>query len=163
GQTYAGGWTYHCPPAAGDEARRLTELLKQRELKGGREMPKKKKPEDGANRELPKEIQEQLKRLAPPKAVAPQPGAGGGAGNPYEALWAIPGAEADNPNTQFAALALWVARRNGMPVEEALLRTERRFRNAQHQDGGWTYLNTNLAMPAGWSFPPAMTCSGLIG
>src|SRR5205807_5044149 len=101
GQTAAGGWTYHCPSAAGDEVRRLTDSLKKRELKGGREIPKKKKPEDGVNRELPKEIQEQLRKIAPPKAVAPQPGAGGGAGNPYEPLLAISRAEGDNSNTQF--------------------------------------------------------------
>jgi hypothetical protein len=50
-----------------------------------------------------------------------------------------------------------------MPVEDALGRIEKRFRQAQHPDGGWTYINTALPLPADWSFPPAMTCSGLIG
>jgi hypothetical protein len=161
GQTAYGGWTYTCPPAPGDEIRRLTDLVQKRnELKGGREMPKKKKLEDGARRELPKEIQDQLGKIRPPAANQI---AGIGGGDSQEALLGLSRTEGDNSNTQFAALALWVARRSGMPVEEVLARIERRFRRAQHQDGGWTYLNTTATLPASWSFPPAMTCAGLIG
>jgi hypothetical protein len=160
GQTGAGGWTYNCPSMGGDEDRRLMDLLKKRnELKGAREMPKKKKLEEGVRPELPKEIQAMLRNITPPKPINPQPGAGGGTA----ALLAISNAEGDNSNTQFAALALWVARRNGMPVEDALMRVESRFRRAQHQDGGWNYVNTTQPMPPDWSFPAAMTCSGLIG
>jgi hypothetical protein len=161
GQTYAGGWTYHCPQANADEVKRLTEIVKKRnELRAGVEPPKKKKFEEGMKRELPKEIQNQLRNL--PRPAAPQQQ--GQAGNlPTDALLAQSHTEGDNSNTQFAALALWVARRNGMPVEEALSRVERRYRQAQHQDGGWTYINTTMALPSQWSFPPAMTCSGLIG
>jgi len=50
-----------------------------------------------------------------------------------------------------------------MPVEEALSRIEKRFRSTQRQDGGWIYVNTTAPLPSEWSFPPAMTCSGLIG
>jgi hypothetical protein len=167
GQNAYGGWTYHCPPAGTDETRRLTDLLKKRnELKGGREMPKKKKLEEGVKIELPKEIRDLLDKIQRPKAINPQPAAGGGGGGGLEAtneLLGISAAEGDNSNTQFAALALWVARRNGMPVDEALGRIEKRFRQAQHPDGGWTYLNTSLPIPPHWSYPPAMTCSGLIG
>lgn len=164
GQTAAGGWSYTCPSVGAEENRRLTDLLKKRnELKAGQEMPKKKKLEDGAPRELPKEIQAQLRNITPPKPVNPQPGAGGAGGLPTDSLLAISRAEGDNSNTQFAALALWVARRNGMPVEDALMRVESRFRRTQHPDGGWTYVNTTQPLPRDWSFPPAMTCSGLIG
>jgi hypothetical protein len=45
----------------------------------------------------------------------------------------------DNSNTQFAMLALWVARRYGMPVDRALVGTELRFRQTQHKNGGWSY------------------------
>lgn len=45
----------------------------------------------------------------------------------------------DNSNTQFAALALWVARRHGVPVDRALQITELRFRQSQHPDGTWGY------------------------
>jgi len=161
GQTGAGGWTYHCPSGGGDENRRLTDLLKKRrELRAGTEMPKKNKLEEGAKRELPKEIQAQLRNLAPPKAVNPQ-AAGGGLAT--DALLAISNVEGDNSNTQFATLALWVSRRSGMPVEDALMRVDSRFRRTQHPDGGWTYVFTNRPLPRDWSFPPAMTCSGLIG
>ncbi len=69
GQKAAGGWTYQCPSIAGDEVRRLTDQLKrQNELRGGKEMPKKKNLEEGAKRELPKEIQDQLRKIAPPAA-----------------------------------------------------------------------------------------------
>jgi hypothetical protein len=163
GQKAAGGWTYQCPSISADEVRRLTDQLKrQNELHGGKEPPKKKDPDQGAKRELPKEIQNQLRNITPPVAQPmQQPVVGAGGGD--NALLAMSGVEGDNSNTQFAALALWVARRNGMPVEEALLRVEKRFRNAQHPDGGWTYINTTQPIRRDWSFPPAMTCSGLIG
>jgi len=162
GQTAAGGWTYTCPIPHGGEVRRLTDLVQKRnEFKAGREMPKKKKVEEG-QRELPKEIQDLLNKIRPP-AANPQQIAGIGGGASQDALLGLSRIEGDNSNTQFAALALWVARRSGMPVEDALVRIERRFRRAQHQDGGWTYLNTTAPLPETWSFPPAMTCAGLIG
>jgi hypothetical protein len=162
GQTGEGGWTYHCPSVGGDEIRRLNDLVKKRhELKGGKELPKKKKLEDGPLPALPKEVQAQLRELAPPKPVDPK--ALGPFRIPTDALLAQGHAEGDNSNTQFAALALWVSRRSGMPVEEALQRVDNRFRKAQHQDGGWSYINTNQALPSEWSLPSAMTCSGLIG
>jgi hypothetical protein len=162
GQKAAGGWSYQCPAIPADEVRRLTDQLKrQNELRGGKEMPKKKNPEEGAPRELPKEIQAQLRRITPPAAQPMQPVAGGN--NPTDALLAISGVEGDNSNTQFATLALWVARRNGMPVEDALMRVDSRFRRTQHPDGGWTYISTTQPLPRDWSFPAAMTCSGLIG
>src|SRR5207249_10809808 len=113
GQTAAGGWTYHCSfPVGADETRRLTDLLQKRnELKGGREMPKKKKFEEGVDRELPKEIQEQLRKIVPPKAAAQQPM--GRPGIPAETILAISHTEGDNSNTQFAALARSEERRVG--------------------------------------------------
>src|SRR6266852_3772688 len=125
GQTAAGGWTYFCPSVGADETRRLTDSLQKRnELKGGREMPKKKKFEEGVDRELPKEIQDQLRKIVPPKAAAQQPPMGR-PGIPAETILAISHIEGDNSNTQFAALALWVARRSGMPVAETLMRIEK--------------------------------------
>jgi len=64
--------------------------------------------------------------------------------------------EGDNSNTQFATLALWVARRHKQPVDEVLTRVERRFRAMQHPDGGWGYT-------AGSATTPPMTCAGLLG
>jgi HEAT repeats/Prenyltransferase and squalene oxidase repeat len=64
--------------------------------------------------------------------------------------------EGDNSNTQFATLALWVARRHKQPVDETLTRAEKRFRAMQHPDGGWGYT-------AGATTTPPMTCAGLLG
>ena len=78
-----------------------------------------------------------------------QSGAPGGFGGPT-------GIDGDNSNTQFATLALWVARRHKQPVDQALLGLERRFRGAQHADGGWGY---TTVLPT----TPPMTCAGLLG
>jgi hypothetical protein len=63
----------------------------------------------------------------------------------------------DNSNTQFATLALWVARRHDLPVDRALDLAARRFRLTQVVDGRWRYTN-----PAGRLSMP-MTGAGLIG
>ena len=74
----------------------------------------------------------------------------------------------DNSNTQFATLALWVARRHGLPVDHALARIDSRFRHSQGADGGWGYryaagggshfgihLCDKLLKPLAQSFPTA--------
>src|SRR5205814_1064799 len=72
----------------------------------------------------------------------------------------------DNSNTQFAVLALWAARRHGIPVENALSRTTLRFRNSQNGDGGWGYRPEGSGLTAGLGFggsTPSMICAGLLG
>jgi hypothetical protein len=63
----------------------------------------------------------------------------------------------DNSNTQFAMLALWVARRHGLPVDDALAKVEDRFRESQHAGGGWGYSQGEPEPRA------SMTCAGLLG
>lgn len=63
----------------------------------------------------------------------------------------------DNSNTQFAMMALWVARRYNVPVEKTMALVDQRFLTSQHQDGGWGY-QYNLT-----GTTPSMTCVGLIG
>jgi hypothetical protein len=63
----------------------------------------------------------------------------------------------DNSNTQFASLALWVARRHGLLVDAALARIDQRFRNSQLANGTWSYSGNTVITS------PAMTCSGLTG
>jgi hypothetical protein len=163
-----GGWSYTCPPIADVEALRLSKLLGQRnELKGRRDLPM---PGQGKRtvRDLAPEIRQQLALI-----TRIQQGAGLGFGR-----------ITDNSNTQFATLALWVARRYGLPVDEALARVEKRFRESQHSDGGWPYCSS-LAALTGPATPPgaspaaaagpgggmgmampstaAMTCAGLLG
>lgn len=64
----------------------------------------------------------------------------------------------DNSNTQFAMLALWAARRHNVPVENALLLCEKRFRASQHTSGGWAYHFGKEGRQT-----PSMTCVGLLG
>lgn len=63
----------------------------------------------------------------------------------------------DNSNSQFALLALWAARRHGVPVERSLLLADRRFARMQATDGTWSYRGSH---PGGSA---AMTCVGLLG
>jgi hypothetical protein len=67
----------------------------------------------------------------------------------------------DNSNTQFATLALWVARRHHLNVDRTLAAVEKRFRHSQNEDGGWGY------KAGGWGgmggSTASMTCAGLLG
>jgi hypothetical protein len=80
----------------------------------------------------------------------------------------------DNSNTQFAILALWVARRHGIAVDRTMALAEQHFRKTQMAkqddpakdnldlDGSW-YYDRNGA--PGWrnsSRWPSMTCAGLL-
>src|SRR5262249_13996781 len=77
-----------------------------------------------------------------------------------------------NSNTQFAILALWVARRYGLPVGGALGMAEKHFRASVNPDGGWGYVVADLGgrpgvgmggVTNGAGSTPAMTCAGLLG
>lgn len=64
----------------------------------------------------------------------------------------------DNSNTQFGLIALWVAKRHGVPVGDALELIGKRFLSTQSAaDGGWGYT------PGGGNSTPAMTCAGVLG
>ncbi|HJT77775.1 MAG TPA: hypothetical protein VJ739_11290, partial [Gemmataceae bacterium] len=100
------------------------------------------------------------------------------AGTPLPPDWdqaaAVP-KDWDNSNTQFALLALWVARRHRVPIERSIALAEDHFRGTQlgHQDdpegnnldmdGSWYYARSG---ETGWhnsSRWPSMTCAGLLG
>jgi hypothetical protein len=143
-----GGWTYDCPSLPEREVKRLRTLLgHRRELVATGKLPETPKGRRQV-KDLPKEIQAQLQQI----------NRAGGGGLSFRHV--------DNSNTQFAVLALWVARRQGIPVEAALQRVEKRFRATQNADGGWSYLASQAGMPgrpllAGST--PSMTCAGLLG
>jgi hypothetical protein len=153
GQNESGGWTYSCPTGGKMQEQWLTELIKQHDAKKRDPADKERRRnadqgDKNEPRRLPFEIQEQLRLLRlgakPPVAIA------------------APGAirmVADNSNTQFATLALWVARRHGLPVDSALTQVEKRFSFTQQLDGGWIY-RPDIRPPAP---SPAMTCAGLTG
>jgi hypothetical protein len=62
----------------------------------------------------------------------------------------------DNSNSQFAMLALWAARRHGVPTTQALMLANQRFTISQNADNGWGY-----HMQLGSK--DTMTCVGLLG
>jgi hypothetical protein len=66
----------------------------------------------------------------------------------------------DNSNSQFAALALWAARRRGVPMTRSLNLLVYRYRTSQNEDGSWTYRYRNAGGPPDSG---AMTCVGLLG
>lgn len=131
GQSIDGGWSYSCPPIAEEEVARLRGTIRNRsELKSG-SVPRGKR----TVRDLPREIQQQLTLV---NRVA-QPQGGGAVGGRVGT---------DNSNTQFATLALWVSRRHGLPVDNALARIDTRYRRTQSPDGTWSY------------FPPMIPLGG---
>jgi hypothetical protein len=152
GQDAMGGWDYDCPGVSETEKRRLQANVDQRkELIGRREQPK---PSGRRTyKDLPEEIRQQVVEVERIAAVGEKPPV-----------------RADNSNTQFAGLALWVGRRQGLPVERTLDRLGRRFRQTQNEDGGWAY----TVVARGPNMPPpgpnffhsrstaSMTCAGLI-
>jgi hypothetical protein len=71
----------------------------------------------------------------------------------------------DNSNTQFAMIALWVARRHGVPVTQSMEMIERRFQLSQVPTGAWGYTFPTTSPPRDdnhYTYP-AMTCAGLLG
>ncbi len=144
GQSTTGGWGYSVP----------TDLLDQNELKrlsddvGSRAVLKTKpdfgRPDPDGNRAKRELSPETRKKL---EIIATHPMGEGEVGL------------SDNSNTQFAIFALWVARRHGLPVENAIGRLVQRFRASQNADGGWDYVGVG---GVGVS-RPTMTCAGLIG
>src|SRR5262249_35080087 len=76
-----------------------------------------------------------------------------------KAVKGVPQDGADNSNTQFAILALWVARKYELPLESTFARIEERFRRSQLPSGGWAYrFQPSVDWPNG-----SMACVGLLG
>jgi hypothetical protein len=74
-----------------------------------------------------------------------------------------PGWRSDNSNTQFAALALWVAHRHGVAIGQTAELLGDRFRRSQQPEpeDGWPYCPADGTVNVSdW---PTMTCSGLLG
>jgi hypothetical protein len=149
GQNADGGWHYHCPNVPETEARRLTGLLKERaELNTA---PLSATAVDTTRverqRKVTSEIQEQIARIVRNTTDhRPEKGTD------------------DNSNTQFAVMALWVARRHNLPTDPALMLINARFRSSQSADGGWDYRYHNTSTgKAGGHSTATMTCAGLLG
>lgn len=145
GQTSSGGWNYRSPPVPDAEVRRLQAKLASRKELIGRRNPPRPEGVKRTAKDLSPEIQQQLALLQRMGRSTIEMGS-------------------DNSNTQFATLALWVARRYGLPVEDALQRVGRRFRNSQHSDGSWSYFGPDMRVRGPMAHSTAsMTCAGLLG
>jgi hypothetical protein len=151
GQNTRGGWNYDCPDVPDLKARRLASLFKQRAELRTRPRPgdpprKPNKADDAervvTSRQLTEEIRQQIQVIN--RANGRRTDAG----------------RDDNSNTQFAVLALWVARRHGLPTEDALKLVDHRFRKTQNGDGGWDYM---AHTSHNGRSTPTMTCAGLLG
>jgi len=76
----------------------------------------------------------------------------------------------DNSITQFAVLALWVARRHDVPIERTAAQVGERFRKSQAPSGP-DPMGNNLNLDGSWFYEgssnssswPSMTCAGLLG
>jgi hypothetical protein len=135
-QCMDGGWTYQVPPLVlmgmmkNGEQKRLETLIANR--KGGAGHPKlPRKVTD-----LAQQIRAQLAMLRPNML-----------------------GQADNSNTQFAMIALWVAKRYGLPAQKALQAVQAHFERSQAEDGSWAYMNR----PGITQRSNAMACAGLLG
>jgi hypothetical protein len=152
GQNGDHGWTYNCPPLPERDQKRLQEHVAKLLADGPRKLPEK--PAADAKPRDPKLVHADILKEA--AAINQRP-----------ILTRDFADSSDNSNTQFAMLALWVARRHGMPVDRAFQRVEVRFRLMQHaKNGGWGYrCNLDPLLASGPEYQPtaAMTCCGLIG
>jgi hypothetical protein len=169
GQNLAGGWTYHCPLLPPGEAAQLYKFLESQrplakplQVPGPAEMPKLLAGTPANGNELPPpNLILDPRHATVPTPMRPESLPVHLRTLPIVVLQSrqvqLTSPKDDNSNTQFALLALWVARRHDVPTESALLAAAQRFRNSQAPDGHWDY---NLH---GHHTGPAMTAVGLLG
>jgi hypothetical protein len=163
GQTPAGGWAYECPLLTAEQERHLLAVLDALRPAAPEHLfapetataapPDKPGPADKKAEDLDGAAGQAFAALPPPLQHLPclRP--------PSDAQQLPLGDHSDNSNTQFAALALWGAGRQGLPVERSLALVARHFRFSQSLGGGWDY---HYAVPSHAS-TPSMTCAGLLG
>ncbi len=122
GQCRTGGWCYRCPTLSGDNEKTLADLLSRLQAEGAAEKV-----------EVPKQFKVLTLAQLPSQRTWTDP--------PWEgaADTRLFTAATDNSNTQFALLALWAARRRGVPVDATLRLAAERFERSQNQDGTWNY------------------------
>jgi hypothetical protein len=139
------GWNYKTPRPTPDEVERLRGGLKGAELKT-QPKPEKETPVN----KLHPDLEQRIEALEKNGGVDPARRSDGTAGS---TAWP------DNSNSQFAVLALWIARRNHVPTDFVLRRAEAWYR-ATYDNGSWVYSPSIGIGPHGRG---ATTCAGLIG
>jgi hypothetical protein len=144
GQAQTGGWNYKCPIPTIDDSATLAALLKQLQP----ESPEAKEPKKVW---IPPGFQGLPVLVDPDRLPLAEPVI-----RKDELFWGT----TDNSNTQFALLALWAARRHGVPLDRSFHLLVRRFETSQNADGAWGYAYRRGGGEGG---SPAMTGVGLIG
>lgn len=139
GTTPRAGWSYGTPLPTTEEIDRLRNL-RSKTVVLKTEPTSDRKPAAVIDPDL-------LRRLEILETYGPQ------SGNRNAATIPSP----DNSNTQFAVLALWIARRHGISTDSSLRRAEFYFRST-HENATWTYASGSE--PYGRA---ATTCAGLLG
>jgi hypothetical protein len=180
GQNGSGGWSYQCPVLRGTDRDEFLDLLETlspppgtgavasdpdgRTATGTSGPEPGRVPSSGATSSPGRVVPSSSPRKTP--ADARRRPSRETASAPLKSLAVVrlqPGDKpnfqeiSDNSNTQFAILALWVARKYGVPVERTMALVDARFRTTQNADGSWGY------NPRGRNWPDSMTCSGLLG
>lgn len=138
GQDAGGGWTYFCPLLKTQESDELATILSRlSEAKRGAGLTAARST-----------LASNTKRF---RSLAVLENMKKGDDSAFNAA-----SRGDNSNTQFALLALWTARRHGVPVDPSLALVSRRFRAIQKQDGSYPYQSSGPGKAS-------MTCAGLLG
>jgi hypothetical protein len=171
-QTYTGGWNYATRTVSEANLKQLRETLRALETEEeGRAKGAGEKKAMGRTAIPPR-----LKSLAVfqnPRTLfrrpeVPPPTTPDGKGRIKDSTLPYVGA-ADNSNTQFALLALWAARRHGVPLGRTFRLVEERFNTSQNGDGTWSYYYFYHSRPpnvfelATRKLDRAMTTVGLLG
>ncbi|GIW78206.1 MAG: hypothetical protein KatS3mg105_0013 [Gemmatales bacterium] len=133
-QLSSGGWSYECSSLSKSDEDILIEYLRSITYVASGDRPR---------REV--HLPDHLKRLAVVRAREDR------------RVRLFNDDRSDNSNTQFAVLALWVAYRQGIPLQPSLALLGKYFRKSQNRDGSWGY------RPGSSQWRDSMTCSGLLG
>jgi hypothetical protein len=154
GQTGSGGWNYLCPVLSDADASSLAQLLEQSKTQVSADLVNARVTVQGVD---PTKI--------PLKGGGPVPNSLTNLPVWHASIVVPPNPDSDNSNTQFAALALWVAKTRGVPVQRSLALLTERFHKTQNPDGSWGYETSGgrKAITGDGQVPTPMTCSGLLG
>jgi hypothetical protein len=162
GQHRSGGWGYECPTLSPNNEETLTDLLRQWE-------------EAYAGNKAPPAVPAPFKGLTvfqdPANLFREDPPAESTSASMRQREWLVRAPidkwepllteSTDNSNTQFAILALWVARRHGLTLGPTFRLVAQRFERSQHVDGTWFY---SFTLPVEAAYPRrSMTTVGLLG
>jgi hypothetical protein len=166
GQTAGGGWSYNCP-----RGRMLS--VEERELQGSDQTGGK--PKEGGSKDTTPSVP--MVKGVPQRPMPPPPQSmpdfmkkqleemkshglepGGLGANGMAPPFIAKGNTGDNSNSQFAGLAMWIARRHHVNVDESLKKLASSYSLSQNLNGGWSYIR-GRGLPS----TPPMTCAGLIG